>query len=403
MDHGVAKKYVSINHPTYHELNDIGIDTETRLVEGPDSQFSVHYDYSNGLKFPVTVVDRQGMRIELPSSMNPQTHDFLIKVRVVVGKNVKINIDDLLNSSSPAAQTIGGVIQNGGVIERFDSKTFVYHYSLNERTLAELGSDAYLTNLDIVVTTLLRNEGAKHPFSDVAIRNKLVEDNHSVNDSNSFGYGIKIVDNQQRFGDRFVNISGQVYKVPATIDELKYDGIYVTTSGGVNANVPNPKPTSVRYDLDDEGVKENLRLYQTIESAKVHGDELAEWRRRLEEQSHKIREEEQRIKEDRQKRQDELDEYKYQRKIEEDKREEERKEREARLAEEDRLRNKKLAEEEHQRNLEALERKQIYEQQKSMYEHRSMERKDSHETVKLLPALVTGAAALFIAFSKLGS
>lgn len=394
-------KYISINYPVPFEVSQVTLAEKPMNNESTDGFFNVEYEYSNGLGVPVTVVTRQGLRVELPSSNNPRKSDFVVRVRVTMGKGVNVNIDDLLNSSSSGSRTTGEVIRSGGVEERFGRIRYELDYRVAQKEITDLGGSLYLSNLDIVVTTVQGHRGSKHPFSDVGVRNQMVEESEKVNCPGHFSYSLRIIDSNTRYGARYVNINGEVYKVPAERSSYKIDGVYLITSGPVAGDVNNPKPVCERYEFEE--AEEKLRLYKTAEEARTFGDELSERKKELSELTLTLKEKEQKLRNERLERDFNYEQSRHELMREREEEETKRKDAEARSQARMVELKEEIAELEHRRNTENIRQKREYEEQKSAYDQRSMERKDNHEIVKFIPAVITGVAAIFIAFSKLST
>jgi len=356
--------------------------------------YSVNHEFINGLPKVVTVVDRDGVRVEIPPSTNPMVNDFIIRVKLEIGREVNLNIDNLLNSSSPGAAILVELVQRGDQIHRHGKRKFSLDYHITLDDIESRGGSVYLNNLDRVVSTLQGNFVPHHPYSDIAVRNQLVENDPNINDVASFGYSLRIVDSHNHYGDRYVNINNQVYKVPVVTSSSMPDGVYLTSSGTVEGNYQYARPVSKRYSFEE--ADDALRLYKTVEDAKTFGDVIAEKEKELKELSVKLKEREQRLREEKMERESEFERFKQQIAREQAEEDAQRKAEESRATQRMSRLKEEIAELEHQRTVEMLKRKDTY-------ESRSLERKDSSEMVKFLPAVVTGALALFVAFSKFSS
>lgn len=388
------QRYVGLNRPIPFEVSNVQEGSGQQDTGRSAGYANVEYTYHNGFSKTVTVVDRSGMRIEIPPSIDPRVSDFVIRVRITVGREVNLNIDHLLNSSSPASKAMARVIQQGGVSYRHGQISYELDFFVALSDVEDNGGGIYLEDLDRVVSTLNGPHIPLHPHSEVAVRNRLVEDDDAINRVASFGFSLRIIDSLGTFGDRYVNIHGQVYKVPSVRESTLPDGVYLTSSGPVEGEVKYAKPVSKRYSFEE--ADEGLRLYRTVEAARTYGDEIAQRERELKEWGVSLKEKEQRLRDEKIEREYEFEKLKQQ--LERERAEEEslRKQEESRAQQRMARLKEEIAELEHKRNVEMLQRKDTY-------ETRSLERKESQEVVKFLPAIVTGALALVVAFSKFSS
>lgn len=361
------------------------------VVGHSTNNFSVDCQYINGFSRPVTLVDRNGMKVEIPPNINPIARTFIVRLTITLGREVNVNIEQLLNSACSATRTLADVIQKGAVSFRNGERRHRLDFHVELADVESRGGSLYLSNLDVVVSLLQGHMVPHHPRSEVGVRNNLVESDDTINDVSSFGYSIRIVDSGGHFGDRFVNINKKVYKVPVARESPLGDGVYVTSSGPVDGDYAYRPPVAQRYTFEE--ADKELGLYRTVEEAKTFGDEYAAREKELKELSLFVKQEEQRMKEERQRREAEFEERKRElerERLEEDNRRKETdyhfQQRQTRLKEE-------IAELEHKRNIEMIRSKDGYEQ-------RSLQRKESSEVVKYLPAIFTGLLALFIAIKK---
>lgn len=354
--------------------------------------FNIEQEYFNGLSKPVTVVDRNGMQVTIPPGFNPAHRDFVIRLKVTFGRDVKVNIDRLLSGTSVSAKALAETIQEGSVQFRHGERRHSMDYHITLEDIESRGGSIYLSNLDRVVSTLHGHLIPLHPHSEAAIRNRLVEEDPTVNEVDSFGYSLRIVDSQGLYGDRYVNINNQVYKVPISRSAAMPDGVYLTSSGPVTGDYNLVKPISKRYGFEEADVE--LRLYRTAEEARTLGDVLSEKEKELKQLAVEIKEREQRLKEEKLSREHEFELLKQRLDQERAEEDAQRKREETRLQQRQLRLKEEISELEHRRNMENL-------RQKDYYENRSLERKDSSEVVKFLPSLVMGAVALFAVFSKL--
>ena len=361
------------------------------ITTGIGNNFTVDCQYINGFSRPVTLIDRNGMKVEIPPNHNHLIGDFIVRLTVTLGREVNVNIEQLLNSACSATRTLGDVIQKGAPTFRNGERRHQMDFRVKLQDMESRGGSLYLTNLDIVVSLLQSHMVPHHPRSEAGIRNNLVEQEDSVNDVESFGYSLRIVDSGGFFGERFVNINRQVYRVPVVRGSRLQDGVYLTSSGPVEGDYALRQPVSKRYNFEE--ADEALGLYRTVEEARTLGDEYAAKEKELKEMTLFVKKEEQRLKEERQRREAEFEERKRElerERFEEDNRRKEAdyhfQQRQARLKEE-------IAELEHKRNIEMIRRK-------DGYEERALQRKESSEVVKYLPAIFTGLLALFVAIKK---
>jgi hypothetical protein len=382
-------KYVKLNNAPSHLVSKtLPIDPTIKSNTG---YFGMTQEYFNGFSKPIYIVTREGLQLEIPPIANPSLRELVIRYTLTMGKDVNFNIDGLLNSSVASSQILAQILREGGSMVRFGQRIFSLDYYIGVDEVQAKGGSIYLNNLDCVISILNGHLIPHHPYSEAYQRNLLVEQYDHVNSSNSFGYGLKIIDNLKAFGVRFVNVNGQVYRIPVIDDSILPDGVYLTSSGPVDSDIPLVKPISKRYSFEEADTA--LRLYKTIEAAKSLGDEFGEKEKELRRLTLQIKEREQELKSEKLAKEAEFEIFKQnieRQRLEEDKI---RKQEENVVAQRLTQLKEEMAQLEHKRTLDMLK-------QKEYFESRSLDRKDSSETIKFLPTLITGALALFLAFAR---
>mgnify|MGYP001024817864 CR=1 FL=1 len=362
------------------------------------SPFEITATYINGLNVPVTVVLRSGAKFVIPPSHNRNLVEFVICFKVTFSSDVIVDTTSLSNDTSPESQLLADILESGTVSRRGMQSVGEIQYGVTKEDLYRKGNALYISNLDLVVTLLQGSNTPLHPFSESGVRNRLIEQTEEINEVGGFGYRIDIVDNEQQFGPRFVNINNEVFKVHPQVDITRRNGVYRISSGPVEGDAPFTAPISRFYTFEE--AEEKLGLYKSHNEAKTLGDVLASRKKELDEYALDIREEEHRLKQEKMNREEDFEQFK--RKLEKERlqEEEERKLREQRWKREEQIMLERqtrlkdeIAELEHTRTVTSLGRKDYYEE-------RSYERKDSSEIVKFIPLVVGGLIAVAAAIYK---
>lgn len=227
--------------------------------------------YYNTLGEDVVIGDRSGLLQELPSAFSIREKRLVIRVTFKYSlSQVKINLDHVLHSESPEAIEIAKAF--GGSQKHLGSEEFSVVYSIYPSDLQKNGGCIYLRELDIMIGTLPAGMMPYHPYSERGSEYSIASNIRlDIPGGNSF-FGITIVDNLGKYGDRFANINGKVIKVvPIKSMDLK-DGVYITYSGVVESTGEVPKEDLGFYTLED--AKEELKnlLFHTADAAECFGD-----------------------------------------------------------------------------------------------------------------------------------
>ncbi len=371
-----------------------------RTGYGPP-QSEIGLSFFNGLPSPVSIVTRTGVRYYIRPNKTQRTSTLVIRYGVVSSASVIVDAHGLLNdegkSTSKEAQALDAMLMRPDVGPGrygLDRGTIDYHVKLLE--LQQYGGSVYLPNLDLVVSVEDPDHVPPHPFAMGAQLQGLGDVDPITRASNGLTFQIKIVDNNGRYGARYINISGEVYQVPTEPDSNYREGVYLMSSfpvAGQRSALPGAR---VQYYSFEEA-EQALRLYRTYADALTLGNPTDAYKRELEERGHKLKLDQQQWAEDKLRRDVEWETKKREW-------ETEREEAKNRLsAQEERLK-------ERQADLDAAEHLyRVKEQElrrdtlvlKEYSDLRSHERRELLETLKHIPALISGCWAIYTAIKKL--
>jgi hypothetical protein len=363
---------------------------------GPGAQLSIEKEFYNGFRSPVTLVDRSGMPLVIQPMNVKALNQFIVRYTIKYRVGVNIDVERLSNATSEGMRALRDAVLSGSVRQRMGQCYAQVDYGVNENDVVSSGGSLYLVNLDVVVSTMQGGYVPHHPFSAEGVRNRLVASNETINTAGTVGYAIQIVDNEDVFGPRYININKEIFLVQPAKDPGRNSGVYRTSTAPVSQKGGVGAPRSDYFTFGE--AEELLGLFKSYEDAWVLGDIAAERKRELEELAQHLKETQHRQKLEALEREREFEEWKRdieQRRVTE---ESDRKSLEHRWKLEEARINEasaRLKEEqtrvEHLRNIAALERK-------DHYEERSYVRKDSSEFLKWVPAIAAGFAAIFLAF-----
>lgn len=144
---------------------------------------------------------------------------------------------------------------------------------LSLQTLLENDGVVYLENHDIVVMyglTIDEMAGIYHPYSLAGYAFKSfqqVKDENPNLRKGDFTFNIRIVDNSEQFGSRWILIDDQPFCIVACKDSQVTDGIYVTYSKNMlNGKGPRKLMTD-RFDFRDGANLPYYKLYESQQEA----------------------------------------------------------------------------------------------------------------------------------------
>ena len=341
------------------------------------SSFSITVEFINGTNQTITVVDRAGVYTVIPPCNLRGVNSFIVRKRYIFTESVKFDAMNVSNDIHENSSTDLIALKNAIIEQQFVKFRGKYYVNLDFNIdildLREKGGACYYQNIDLLLSCRNEQTTPPHPFSQRGRERTMVTEDPDINRLETFGYKIKIVDNNNEFGDRFVNIAKSVFRVPATKDINSKDGVYLIVTG----NAKGAPPTVEYFTFDSSG--SNLHLYRTREEAAALGDLHKQREQELALLEHQVKASENDYKLERQKLTEAMDAKEREFKI-----------KELEYNEAKQKLEKEKAEQEHKRKMEELYRKDYY-------EDRSYVRKDSSEFLKYAPLLLTGVIALFAA------
>jgi hypothetical protein len=341
---------------------------------------------------------RNGLKFKLPRQFNEQSQCLVVRVEIRMPSLVEINADRLLHvidkhctaelrllktALSPQAQSAQ---PNSWAINRGGSLHLEYSLSLAE--LEDYGGTLYFHELDDVVSMLPYDDVPDHPYSENSLTSTICM--QGVPETNTqFGFAVKIVDNKGKEGDRFINVAGKVFRIPAMKVAGMMDGVYISWSGGVTSEQAIAQRGEQRFTF--EQADSEYRLYRSYSQAlNANEDVLLERKEALANKQLELEQLKSDVAAAKLKGEQEL--LKQQEKY--SKLEAKLKEAQSKRDELQRDLDAKAKEAQHRSEMQRME-------QKDLYEKRSYDRKDSSEAVKFLPGLIVGIGAVFIALKSL--
>lgn len=364
-------------------------DIEKYKDAGP---FRVETTYINYTPTDISIVMRNDVRVRIPSKANLNHTGFIIREKYVFHSSCindmvrlfKTNESDLsteLQCMLPKFIEVSGYRHSHHV-------EFVLDTTISTETLKESNGTFYSINKDLIVSMLDLWDAPMHPYSEKSTFNLKFKDIANLNDGLSFF--IEIVDNANQITPKLFNLAETIYEVKPITDASRSSGVYLSIA---KLDIHGEKQIKmVRYDLSD--AEKLIGLYSTREEAIAHGDIAGANKLKIAELDHgaamrqdsnkaKILELEMTAKE--QTHAYQVAELKYKQELQQVERELSG----LKTAYEN---SKMLAEINKVREIENISRRSY--EQKDYYEARSYERKDTSEFFKVIPTVLTAAAAI---------
>ena len=349
------------------------------------TNYSVTMSYRNLLGYPICIVDRSNIVATIPpSEFVKGSSELVIEYRMNFSDNVNLNWDTILNEGTSVTmiEAIKALAKINDIKVNSIGHELIVEYTVNHANLAAKSYCIYLDALDVVVVKSDRAHTVVHPYSAVG-QNILARDDN-INQT-GFYYQVIINDPYNEYGERYINVNGNVFKVRQTNDKGIRPGVYIHTKDECNvATGHNPNFGSNYFSFSD--ADKEVNLYGTAHLAASLGDAFYIQEQAVKEMETEVKKNTAALAIKKVELETELKEMDFKHK------------QELMILERENNHLKDELDREKNRREQATARdKFIYEsrsrEDKDLYEQRSLIRKDVNEFVKWLPGIIGGILA----------
>lgn len=357
---------------------------------GGISHFRINTRYVNNMTQPVRAKLRSGLEMSFPAVpvRTARSHDqqFLVQHELIVGatcveaarvyfKNLEENVPGALAQFREAYLKVYDNVYTFG---REREIRCTIEYMFTERDLASTNGMFYHDELDTLFKFGDEPYQIPHPHSYAGRELEAEQAAEAIKAKHGFIFWVEIIDNLGKYGDRYLPICNQVYKIVARTDKNRPDGLYIVSSKPTNGKINPDEVSTTFYPFED--VEKQLGIYQTFEQASSFGDVAATRKREIATLEHSMLIERQNFQRDK---------LKYETELEENNRR-------LKEVEFERLLLQRSMEELKQRQESLLELEKL--KMKDAYERKSHDRKDTSEFIKFLPTILAGIGTILMAY-----
>lgn len=353
-------------------------------------QLILSTDVFNGLNCIVTVINKLGVRFQARPSPGVKSNELVLRANYEYGSLVAPDTRQLYNDAGgrtmPETEIHANVLSSttNGVYSPMMAVHSV-EYRIKLEDFQQNGGVLYVPAFDLTLSIHAPDVPIYHPFSVQGSRSQLEKTTFGSKRSRGASYQIRIIDNQERYGDRFVNLNGEVFKIRAEKASDLVDGVYLMGSSPAVGNVAGKKARTVYFSFLEAG--EKLRLYTTYADAVTLGSPELLLKTKEEERKQKLKDIE--FERDVQRREAEVEMVRLKGEV-------------ARYDEVTKRQERVIAALQHEYAVKELLHKRENMLLKEKFDASSTQRKESLEIVKFIPAVIAGAAAVYLAINKTG-
>lgn len=248
-------------------------------VQSDINDVKISIQYHNRTDRTLRITTRNGVSFD-SNPVDKGYHDGEFVIYVTYHGNPKVikNMVSLLYSgaskTSPETERIYRALKRSVDSNNASKRqlTAVVEYAVRNETIDRMNGRFYLHELDIVIEDPT-TAAMVHPFHMSQLGRKDFESLIPAASDRCFMLSYRVIDNsgQRLVGDRYVNIGGEVYRIPVEADPAFKNGIHVAKRnpiGAVSPSMPS-EVTYIHYSLE-EGDKA-LGLFLTAEQARAGG------------------------------------------------------------------------------------------------------------------------------------
>ena len=245
-------------------------------------RISVH----NYLSVPIAVATRNGLKFTVepkPCLFNPR---LVVRLEITIDGLIREDvISNLIESSFNQEDTLFFIKTK--ILQDLESSWHTttrvsVDFAIQLEQLTSLGGSCYLHDVDLVVSTSCSRKCPDHPSSQEGIKNNITSRAESFN---GFYYAVEVVDNLGKYGNRYLYVNNNVYRIVPVKDTNRRDGIYVTSDTPVQGEIQETQKETKHYALS-MGVE--LGLYKTPDEAFNFGDNETKRKQELQDKEHSI-------------------------------------------------------------------------------------------------------------------
>lgn len=358
--------------------------------------FHSEMSYQNGLPYHIVVIFRSGIAVRIPplTENTRREKGFVVHQRLRFPRAVNFDVHRVLDEVDSKAPTeLQAVLKaytdaKSGMTPR--GYEVAMSYATPRSQFEKAGGSVYLEELDIVICRDTDEAQTLHPASIEGHALALREEQRHM----GFVLNVRINDPMQQYGDRFINLAGQVHRVFASADRTVPEGVYLQAPSSTDQFVTEQR----HYTF--EKADQELPLFRTASDAMILGDVAEARKRENEEFQINLKREFQKAELAHKQELMEMDRVMSNLKQEKAELEMQHTREQFRLKESNLELEKIIKEAEAEYAREKLGREREMAALKDHYERRSAARKDWSEFAKWVPTILTAAAILYVNFTK---
>lgn len=250
-------------------------DKEPESFNSNQCAFKVYYEFYNNLPYNVNIGTRDGVKYSLTSMSNPSLPQLLTIRKVTVLDSSRCSIIGLPDVTTHALNEVTYRSFNNMHIQRsqFSAQEIgtVNQDHLVSSDYLQSVKTLYADNLDLIISIEAPNLW-EHPYSPTGITRRRITESEGINHDDRFALHLKLVGDFGHQVYKFINIGGNVFRIPIIRDPTLQDGIYYTYNCLDDGSRTSIGPKDLFYTWGEES-KLPYKLYNSWNEAIHYGNE----------------------------------------------------------------------------------------------------------------------------------
>jgi hypothetical protein len=254
---------------------------------------SLTIEYHNNMSVPVVIKTSMGHSFRKPAAIRikgPETFDFHIThvfaMEDVVDARGFVNETNFPDTPAEQKDLNNQLANLTPSMQTPPARRLSYTLQVTREQLEQANGVLYVNYLDVVIGLASMGDEIIHPFTREGVVDGL---NKHAPKEEGLNQRYYLVDNQRRFGNRYINIWGRVEEVQAIHDPAKEEGLYITVSN-------RGKVDTRFYPLEE--AEKNVGLYPTYKEAELYGQPDVWYKQQAEERTRELKNEQHKLEVD---------------------------------------------------------------------------------------------------------
>lgn len=234
----------------------------------------VTISYFNRTDRAISITERDGTVSVLQPKAGPATDEIIVCVSRLMQRDTMERALEVLK-----ADVIGDNVERDQWIRAYEAALFnatnlsleaSVEYVIYYRDLIDAGGRCYMPDLDLLIEWL-SDRGAEHPFARGQRNRATMEAIVPEVSDDTFVMMIKAVDNSPTSSrsDRFINIGGDIYRVPIEKDVSYATGVHLVTRRPIRDGVAGSGTLQRSFGFDE--ADKMFSLHRNVEDARNGG------------------------------------------------------------------------------------------------------------------------------------